>query len=121
MTVPGWVYVADLADLTAHKKLLVTIGTQHIALFLNDGHVYALQNTCIHKGRPLSRGVVLGGRVVCPGHQWAFDLRTGQAEGQAQCQPTYPARVEAGRVFVIPVHRERVVAPSTAAAPLVEE
>lgn len=102
-----WVDVAELADLSRRRKKLVTIGETAIALFYVDGEVFAFADACVHKGRPLSRGTVLHGRVICPGHQWAFDLRTGQAEDREECQTAFPARVEAGRVQVCADARTR--------------
>jgi nitrite reductase/ring-hydroxylating ferredoxin subunit len=66
-----------------------------------DNCVYALDNVCIHKQRELVRGVVLGDRIVCPGHQWAFHLSTGFEAKMERYQPTYPVRItDDGRVEV---------------------
>ena len=51
------------------------------------------------------------GRVICPGHQWAFDLETGWVEDQEQCQPTYAVRVEGEAVFVNATQRVLAEAP----------
>lgn len=107
-----WVHVADLADLARRRKKLVTAGATSIALFLDDGEVFAFQDSCVHKGRPLSRGTLLNGRVICPGHQWAFDLRTGQADDRPECQPGFPVRVADGRIWV----RTEPAAPAATAA-----
>ncbi len=40
--------------------------------------------------------------MICPGHQWQFDLETGYEEGQDRCQPTYPVRVEEEIIYVNP-------------------
>jgi nitrite reductase (NADH) small subunit len=113
-----WVHVADLADLARRKKKLVTAGATSIALFLDGGEVFAFQDSCIHKGRPLSRGTLLHGRVVCPGHQWAFDLRTGQADDRPECQPGFPVRVEEdGRIWVCPEPAAPGATAPTASAP----
>lgn len=95
-----WVDVAELADLSRRRKKLVTVGDTRIALFYDDGEVFAFADACVHKGRPLSRGTLLHGRLICPGHQWAFDLRTGRADDREECQPGYRVRVESGRILV---------------------
>ena len=59
-----------------------------------------MANTCIHQDRKLSDGTLLGARVVCPGHQWAFELSTGHCRERDRCQPTFPARVDGDRVVV---------------------
>ncbi len=44
-----------------------------------DGALAALDNVCPHRGGPLSDGVVMDGKIVCPWHGWAFDPFTGQS------------------------------------------
>lgn len=96
-----WHEVAKLKDLEARKKLAVTVGDTAIALFCIKGTVYALNDTCIHEQRQLSKGAILFGKVVCPGHQWKFDPATGEPEGQEGCQPTYPVQVDADGVVSV--------------------
>lgn len=90
-----WHDVAMVKDLEARKKVAVDVGGTTIALFNIKGTIYALNDTCIHEQRQLSKGSVLFGKVICPGHQWKFDPATGEADGQGRCQPTYPVRVAA--------------------------
>jgi nitrite reductase/ring-hydroxylating ferredoxin subunit len=114
--VTNWVEVASLKELTRRKRKLVEVGGEQIALFLVEGDVYALHDVCIHKERSLSKGTVLHGRVICPGHQWAFDVHTGWVEDQEQCQPTYAVRVEGDTIFVDPRQRILGEPPSDQAA-----
>lgn len=96
-----WHEVAKVRDLESRKRAAVTVGDTTIALFSIKGVIYALDDTCVHEQRQLSKGAVLFGKVVCPGHQWKFDPATGQAEGQDLCQPAYPVRVnEDGTISV---------------------
>lgn len=92
-SMPEWHPVSTVADLEARKRKAVEVDGTTIALFFIRGRVYALDDTCIHEQRQLSKGAVLFGKVVCPGHQWKFDPETGLPEGQEGCQPTYPTRV----------------------------
>jgi nitrite reductase/ring-hydroxylating ferredoxin subunit len=64
-------------------------------LFRHQGEVFALDETCPHRGGPLHDGVVDRGVVLCPWHQWQFDLKTG-------CSPVNPL----SRVRVYPVRLE---------------
>ena len=95
-----WHEVATLADLQARKKMQVTVGETPIALFCIKNVVYALNDICIHEQRQLSKGAILFGKVVCPGHQWKFDPATGQPDGQEGCQPTYAVQIVDGVVSV---------------------
>lgn len=103
-----WHEVAQLRDLERRKKTSVTIGDTIIALFWIKDTVYALADTCIHEQRQLSKGSILFGKIVCPGHQWKFDPATGEAEGQGRCAPTFPVRVSADGVVSVTLDRAEV-------------
>jgi nitrite reductase/ring-hydroxylating ferredoxin subunit len=104
-----WHAVARLRDLEARKRTAVTVDDTTIALFWIKGKVYALADTCIHEQRQLSKGAILFGKVVCPGHQWKFDPQTGEAEGQDRCQPTYPVQVDEDGTVSVSLEREGAV------------
>lgn len=95
-----WVEAAKLSDLSRRHRKLVTVNGQPVALFLVNGQVFALHDVCIHKQRSLSNGTVLHGRIICPGHQWAFDPATGFVDEQERYQPTFDVRVEVGTIYV---------------------
>lgn len=101
-----WLAVAELADLARRKKKQVMVGGEPVALFLVGSDVYALADTCMHKERSLSKGVLLNGRIVCPGHQWEFDPATGYVAEQDRCQPSYDVRIEDGTVYVADAPRD---------------
>ena len=52
-----------------------------IALFNVDGTFYAIDETCTHRGGPLSEGMLMGIEVTCPWHGAVFDVRTGSVLG----------------------------------------
>jgi nitrite reductase (NADH) small subunit len=96
-----WQDVGDVAEVVKRKKFVVGDGPDAKVVIVRDNCVYALDNVCIHKQRELVKGVVLGDRIVCPGHQWAFNLATGFEAKMERYQPTYPVRVtDEGRVEV---------------------
>ena len=41
----------------------------------------ALDNTCTHRGGPLTEGEISGHEVTCPWHGARFDVRTGEVVG----------------------------------------
>lgn len=110
-----WVDVGDIADVIKRRKFVIGEEPNEIVVVCHDGGVYALQNVCIHKGRELGKGVVLRDRLVCPGHQWSFDLQTGWESVKERCQPTYEVRItDAGRVEVDVASRRIAVAEPSA-------
>ena len=67
--------IAELEDLETGK--LVEAGGQNIAIFNLGGRFYAIENTCPHRGGPLSEGMMAGEEVICPWHGSRFNLKTG--------------------------------------------
>ncbi|NYJ04088.1 Rieske (2Fe-2S) protein [Petropleomorpha daqingensis] len=99
----SWVHVADLKDVGRRKRKQVEVGGCPIALFLVDDEVFAVDDTCIHQEKSLAKGTLLNGQVICPGHQWRFDPRTGEPQDQDGRLATYAVQVtEEGAVLVDP-------------------
>ncbi len=109
-----WIAVATTKELARRRKLRVEVDGVAIALFQADGSVYAFADLCVHQERSLFKGTLMHGKVICPGHQWQFDLRTGYEADQDRCQPTYPVRVDddSGTVYVDLTPRSQATAPT---------
>jgi len=88
-----WVAVGSAADIAKRKKVVVDVGGRQILLIAHEGQFFAFDNICVHRQRDLSKGVILNGKIVCPGHQWAFALDSGWESVKEECQPTFPVRV----------------------------
>jgi nitrite reductase (NADH) small subunit len=98
-----WVHVAEMKELARRRRKQVDVGGCPIALFLVDDEVFAVDDTCIHQERSLAKGTLLHGQVICPGHQWKFDPRTGEPEDQDGCLATYAVEVtDEGSILVDP-------------------
>lgn len=107
-----WIDVGDVAAVTKQKKVVVDSGDGiPILVVAHDGAFYAMDNICIHRERELTKGVVLNGKLICPGHQWAFDLTCGWEAVKEQCQPTYTVRVEGDVVQVDTASRTVLTGP----------
>ncbi len=61
------------------KKLVV--GGRTLALFNVDGAFHAIDDTCPHRGGPLSEGELAGTEVTCPWHGARFDVTSGAVLG----------------------------------------
>ena len=79
-----------------------------IAVFhTRAGEVFATQPDCPHRGGPLADGLLDAGKVVCPLHDRAYDLRTGQELG-AECRlRTFPVRAAADGTILVAVGGRR--------------
>jgi nitrite reductase (NADH) small subunit len=95
-----WVVAGDLSTVTRARKTLIEVEGYEVLVLAHDGKLHAFQNRCIHKQRELAKGVVLNGKLVCPGHQWAFALDSGWEAIKDECQPMFPVRVVDGIVEV---------------------
>lgn len=102
MTEPSdWVAVGAEPDVVKARKVVLTLDDGHqVVVVANDGKFYAFDNICRHKQRELAKGVILNGKLVCPGHQWAFALDTGWEAVKHECQPSYVVEVIDGKVMV---------------------
>ena len=95
-----WTDVCAVDDIPNRGARVLKTEAGCIALFRTaEDEIYALRDSCPHKGGPLSQGIVHGHTVTCQLHSLVLDLKSGSAcgpdEGQAQ---TYPVRVTEGRV-----------------------
>jgi nitrite reductase/ring-hydroxylating ferredoxin subunit len=77
-------------------------GREPLALYKLDGQFYATDALCTHGHAFLFDGMVEQGRIVCPYHLGAFDIRTGAPASPPCIDPirTYDATVEDETVFV---------------------
>jgi len=95
-----WVEVATVKDLQRRRTMVVARPDGDIVVGWHGDRPFALANVCVHRERELARGMIFQGRLVCPGHQWAFDLETGYCAERDRFQPVYATRVDDDIVFV---------------------
>ena len=80
---------------------LVSAPGKSLALFLVDGQPVAIDAECPHAGGALYEGKIEAGCVVCPLHEYSFELATGRCRSQPSLSVrTYPVMVEQGDVYV---------------------
>ena len=72
--------LCSVADLPAEGQAKeFSVGEHVVCVARVGGQPLAINNVCPHRGGPLAEGSIEGGKVVCPWHQWTFDLATGVA------------------------------------------
>jgi 3-phenylpropionate/trans-cinnamate dioxygenase ferredoxin component len=77
-----FIKVARTADLASGAATCVEVAGKTIALFNLEGSFYAVDDTCTHRGGPLSEGEVSGEEVTCPWHGAAvYNIKTGAVLG----------------------------------------
>ena len=93
--------VKPLAELPAGSVAEVGAGEALYAVCNVDGALYCIEGTCPHAGGPLGQGNLNGNYVVCPGHGWEFDCRTGLNDSDEDVKlTTFPVVVQDGVVLV---------------------
>mgnify|MGYP000718258050 CR=1 FL=1 len=99
-----WIEIGTIDDIPPLGSRIVKTGDGDIAIFrASDDRIFAIEDRCPHKGGPLSQGIVHGGRVTCPLHNWTIELETGRAVAPDKgCVKCYPLRIEGGSIFIKP-------------------
>ena len=65
-------------DIPVGEGRAYAVDGRQIAVFrLRDGSLRALDAVCAHRGGPLADGLVDDRVVICPLHNYAYDLATG--------------------------------------------
>ena len=97
-----WIEIVALVDIPRLGSRVIRTDTMDVAVFrTSDDRVFALRDSCPHKGGPLSQGIVHGSSVTCPLHNWKIDLASGEALGPDEgCTNVFDTRVEDGRVYL---------------------
>ena len=93
--------VMKCADLEIGKSAIIEVGDKEIALFNYKGNFYAIDNTCPHRGSPLGEGRVEEGILICPNHEWRFELKSGWCPQNPELSTeVYPIKVSDEKIYV---------------------
>ncbi|WP_017315313.1 Rieske (2Fe-2S) protein [Mastigocladopsis repens] len=105
----NYVYVASVADVQPGKMKAIVVESKEILLVNVGGQIFAMQRFCPHAGADLCAGKIVDSKVICPKHNAAFDLATGEAVDKAKLlflkfptkrTETYRVKVENNSIFV---------------------
>lgn len=103
-----WIEVGRVEDIPQLGARVIKTPEGNIGIFRTAAdEVFALRDSCPHKGGPLSQGIVHGRSVTCPLHNWRIEFETGAAVAPDEgCAARYPVRVEEGKVSIslLPIH-----------------
>jgi nitrite reductase/ring-hydroxylating ferredoxin subunit len=84
--------VANLRDLDASGRLVVTVAGREILILRLGADIVAIANRCPHSGlMRLHHGALRGRSLECPAHRWRFNLGTGRVD-TAWWRPTTAAQ-----------------------------
>ncbi|MGC4022485.1 MAG: Rieske (2Fe-2S) protein [Cyclobacteriaceae bacterium] len=98
-----WVKIFESHALKENHPRLLMIREKRICLVRTEGKILAVQNSCTHNGGSLHLGTInYLGQVVCPLHQYQFDLKTGREVSQRSADlECFPIRENEEGVFIL--------------------
>jgi nitrite reductase/ring-hydroxylating ferredoxin subunit len=73
----AFVKVATVQEVPPGKSKQAKLGSKTLAIFNVNGTFHAIDDTCPHRGAPLSEGEIEGPYVTCPWHAATFDVTSG--------------------------------------------
>jgi len=88
-------------DLEIGKSAIIGVGDKEIALFNYKGDFYAIDNSCPHRGAPLGEGRIEEGILICPNHEWRFELKSGWCPQNPELSTeVYPIKVHDEKIYI---------------------
>ncbi len=105
MAAEKWIDAGTLTELKDTRSKLIRGG---IAVFYEEGEVYAIDNRCPHMGFPLQAGSLCDGMLTCHWHHARFDACSGGTlDPWADDVPVYEIKREQDRIFVSSVPKSK--------------
>jgi nitrite reductase/ring-hydroxylating ferredoxin subunit len=99
--VDGYSPVIDEKALEEGKMKLVRVEGKPVLFIKQNSKIYVIDDRCPHMGCKFSGGSLENDAVVCPCHEWTFNLETGEYdEDRSYVLVKYPFKVESGKIWV---------------------
>lgn len=97
----AWHQVPDFKFTTEPFIKKVKVDGTEILLVSYEGAIHALSSTCPHAGAELSGGWCKDGKVICPIHRYAYDIKSGRGDaGQNDYVDVYPVDIQGGDIYI---------------------
>jgi nitrite reductase/ring-hydroxylating ferredoxin subunit/DMSO/TMAO reductase YedYZ heme-binding membrane subunit len=113
-----YVDACGVDEIAEGRAKIACVGGERVAIFRYDGRLAAVSNVCQHQNGPLGEGRVIDGCITCPWHGYQYRPEDGASPPPFNEKvPTFPLRVESGRVLVRAVPNP----PGTRVEPVVLE
>ena len=98
---PRYIKVAKVNEMPTGTAREFHANGKVIALFNVEGRLFAVDNTCLHRGGPLGQGALEDKVVTCPWHGWQYDVTTGTLVSNQEIKvQTYEVKVEGDDIAV---------------------
>jgi 3-phenylpropionate/trans-cinnamate dioxygenase ferredoxin component len=112
------VRVARVDEIPDGSRKLVEVEGLSIGVFHHKGAWHAVRNYCLHRGGPVATGQLEGDTLICPWHQFRYNLTDGRLLVDPNVKlDTYPVTIVDGELFLT-VPTQPVPQPAQEAYPL---
>lgn len=96
----GFERVCREEEVPEHMPRSAQVGGRGVLLCRQNGRIFAVDEICPHKNRSMRFGVVFNGDLICPHHQYHFDLETGRCKQRCEPIHSYEVQVLEGEVWI---------------------
>ncbi|RFC55706.1 Rieske (2Fe-2S) protein [Brumimicrobium aurantiacum] len=72
---------AFLNNFNAHGEYIQNFPFGEVLFVKKEDEIYAFINDCPHQGQKMQGCSIENGKVICPVHQYKFDIETGRGHG----------------------------------------
>jgi nitrite reductase/ring-hydroxylating ferredoxin subunit len=93
----------EVFELLPDKRIKkIILGNKVLAILRNGEDFFAFDAQCPHRGASLLQANINGlGEIICPLHQYRFDLKTGQVRsGYCPDLPVFQVRLSEKGMFI---------------------
>ena len=96
------IHLGSVEQIPLGQGYCFKIGAHEVAIFRGrDSQLFAVENSCPHRGGPLADGIIGESKVICPLHGHKFDLVTGQGSEAHECVKTFKVWEENKNIVIL--------------------
>ena len=96
-----FIEVAGLDQVPPGAGSCFTVAGREVAVFNIEGIIYAMDDSCLHKGASLGSGKLEGKVVTCRAHGWRYDVTTGSTVNvPGYGVAAYPAKIVGEKIMI---------------------
>ena len=97
----GFLPALEEKELQEGKMKLVRVEGTPVLFIKQSGKTFAIDDRCPHMSCGFSGGTLDGLVIICPCHDWRFNLETGEYEDDPSMKlVSYEWKIEAGKIWV---------------------
>lgn len=99
----GYYEAAEAATVRENEMTVVKVKGEKVIVTRLQGRLIAFSAICPHAAADLTQGELHRGRVICPDHEYKFDISSGRTlypPDELYCLKRYPVKEEDGKIKI---------------------